>query len=311
MTTGQGGVPVEPTRPSPPRVGLEAAALAQPGGEDPRWVNGFAFQTLDCMAADRFDPCGMAVEDELVIPDNRANVEFVPFAVWAGYRCSPWDSEFDWNRAVTEALLAAQSEQIALELWRGTIAREAGHPNAYLSDDAASDNLTPAAVLDTVKALACLEQYLGECGHGQQGMIHATRQLVSHWNEKGLLRREGARIFTIFDTLVVADGGYDGSGPTAREDDAPEDAGATQFAYATGLITVRLEPMSDKTIPNPAGGDPLVLAPTIIGGPNAQGMDRTTNTAEARAERRAAATWSGCCHAHVEVDLPACGVGGS
>lgn len=308
MATGQGGVPVDPTRPSPPRVGLIQAALTGQVDAEGKWLNGFAFQALDCIEGGAFDPC--AADLELVIPENRANVEFVPFAVWAGYKCSTFTAEFDWTRAVTDALLASESKQVAREFWRGDIARAEGHPNGFLTDDDASDELS-TSTLDPLEALACLEQYLGDCGNGQQGMIHATRQLVTHWANGGALRREGSRIFTIHDTIVVSDGGYDGSGPNARDDDAPEEAGATQFAYATGLVSVRLEPMTPVTLKHPETGETLELVPPLIGGPDASGVDRTTNLAEARAERRAAATWSGCCHAHVEVDLAACGIGGS
>lgn len=307
MATGNRGAVVEPTRPIPAPVGLLASALSPPDSEDERWVNGFAFQALDCIPGGRFDPC--AEDLNLVIPDNADSPDYVPFAVWAGYKCSPWDPVFDWARAVTDALLAIEEEQIAAELWRGDIARAEAHPNRYLTD-VDSDNLSSSA-LAANDALACLEQYLAQCNGGQQGMIHASRQLITLWHFGGALRREGRRIYTIHDTVVVPGTGYDGSGPA--EGAEPEPAGSTQWAYATGPVTVRREPLRDVEVdvPDIGGGRATITVPQVIGGPNWEGIDRATNTTEARAERRAAATWSGCCHAAVEVDVAACGIGGS
>jgi hypothetical protein len=307
VATGNRGATVDPSRPVPPPVGLLPSALSPPDGEDQRWVNGFAFQALDCIPGGRFDPCD---EDlDLQIPGNPENVDYVPFAVWTGFKCSPWDPVLDWARAVTEALLAVEEEQISAEFWRGDIARDASHPNRYLTDPD-SDNLSSSA-LSANDALACLEQYLASCNGGQQGMIHASRQLVTLWQIGGALRREGRRIYTVNDTVVVPGAGYDGSGPA--DGASPEPAAGSQWAYATGLVTVRRESLQDVAIPVPgiAGETATITVPQVIGGPNWEGVDRSTNTIEARAQRLAAATWSGCCHAAVEVDVAACGIGGS
>lgn len=298
------GVSVEPARPSPAPVGLIASALNPPDGDDPRWVNGISFQSLDCISGGRFDPC--ANDTNLVIPENADEVDYMPFGVWAGYKCSPWDPQFEWARAVTDALLADEEYQISRELWRGDIARDAGHPNRYLTDPD-SDDLGNGSPMTANEALACLEQYLGS----QQGMIHATRQLVTLWEIGGALRREGRRIYTIHDTIVVPGGGYDGSGPA--DGASPEPAGATQWAYATDLVTVRREALRDLTldVPNVDGGQVTLQVPQVIGGPNAEGLDRSTNTTEAFAQRVAAATWSGCRHGAVEVSVASCGIGGS
>jgi hypothetical protein len=311
MVTGQGGVPVEPARPSVPRTGLIVSALNQPQGEDARWLNGFSFQALDCLGGGILDPCATGVE--LVIPDNPDQIDFQPFGVWAGYKCSPWDREFDWARAVTDALLATESYQIAHELWRGDLARDSAWPNAYLADSDNSFDLSEfTAPVTPLEALACLEDYIAQCSKNQQGFIHATRGLVIQWANGGALRREGQRTYTVHDTVVVSDGGFDGSGPTGRDEPAPEAAGATQWAYATGPVTVRLEPLAERSFPDPDGGADLIqFVSPVIGGPTAEGMNLQTNTVEVRAQRLAAATWSGCCHAHVEVDFAACGVAGS
>lgn len=306
MATGNRGATVEASRPIPPPVGLIASALAPPDGEDERWVNGFNFQALDCIRGGRFDPC--ATDTNLVIPANPDNVEYVPFGVWAGYKCSPYDPQFDWARAVTDALLADEDNQISKELWRGDIARDADHPNRFLTDPNAV--VIGNAAMGANDALACLEQYLAQCNGGQQGMIHATRQLITLWEIGGALRKEGKRIYTIYDTVVVPAAGYDGSGPA--DGASPEPAGGTQWAYATGLVTVRREPLRDLTLDVPGlDGQVTLQVPQVIGGPNADGLNRSTNTTEAYAQRVAAATWSGCCHGAVEVSVAACGIGGS
>ena len=70
-------------------------------------------------------------------------------------------------------------------------------------------------------------------------------------------------------------------------------AGASQWAYATSLIQIRLGPVN------------------VRGGPNADGVDRSNNTAEVYAERMAAAAWDGCCHLAAEFNVATCGIGGS
>lgn len=276
----------------PPRISLINSAIPGESLADPpgsRWESGYAFQPEACRVSGVTDPCdpdAMTVTDANV-PDE---VEGEPFVVWAGDRCSTFGfSEQDFTGRVERQLLACESYQIAQELWKGTQAKASGWPNRYLASEA-SDVLTSAAE-DVLDALACLEQGLAQCACGQQGMIHATRQVVTHWMANTLVRREGNLLLTAMDTIVVADAGYDGSSPLGAAA-----ANGSIWAYATGPVVVRRGPIEYI----PVGGDWRTATATS-----------TTNVVELRAERMASATWDGCCHLAVEINLGLCGIGGA
>lgn len=292
---------VVPPPAAPPRVGLVASSRVvdrDPLDPEDRWRNGFEFSPESCAQAGVFDPCDSNPDLEIDTPS--ANVEFEPFAVWAGDKCSTFGFlKRDWQGRVRRILEACQSKQIEAEFWSGAQARasEGDWPNRYLahpdSDVLSSgpENLTPA--------LAMLEQGLADCGCGERGMIHAPRQVVSLWDSLNLLRREGNLILTINDTIVVPGAGYDGSGPGqgGGDDPTPTPAGPdSTWVYATGLVDVRL--------------DAVTFIPENLAETLAQATDRSDNTVEVRASRLAAATWDGCCHLAVETNVDLISLGG-
>lgn len=282
--------PVQAQPAAPPRVGLVPQARVV-NERDERWVGGFAYQPEGCAEAGTVDPCASGSK---TISDNAANVEFEPFGVWAGYKCSAHgDIEQDWRGRAERALEACTSKQVEAEFWTGEIAQAMdAAPNRYLASGD-SDVLTDGAV-PVNDALACLEQGLAECGCGSRGMIHATRQIVTLWQAGGALRRDGNQILTVNDTIVVPGAGYDGSGP-----DGQPAADGSVWAYATSLVDVRLSSI-DVLPSNASGLDALMRG----------ALHRGENTVEVRAERLAAATWDGCCHFAVEIDASLCGFGG-
>lgn len=119
-------------------------------------------------------------------------------------------------------------------------------------------------------------------------MIHAPRSIVTLWKNLNLVERQGNLILTINDTIVVPGAGYDGSGP-----DGQPAAANSMWVYGTGLVDVRLGTIE------------------VVGGPNAQGLDRTNNDIIIRASRMAAATFDPCVHLAVEIAASPCGIGGS
>lgn len=259
---------------------INAAPTPDDGGE--RWETGFTFSPDSCGAAGVSDPCNVAARN---IPARPGNEEGEPFIVWAGDKCSSIGFEAqDYAERARRLLEGCQSSQVALELWGGALAIAAGWPNRFLADSSA-DTLTNGQA-DPVDALACLEQALGRCGCGRQGMIHATPQLVTYWVAARVVSREGGQLTTALGTIVVSDGGYPGYGPGGPDDDD------SVWAYATGLVSVRLGPVA------------------VVPGDFTDAVDQTDNTVEYYAERPASATWDGCCHFAVETDLDPCLVGG-
>lgn len=285
--------PVEAPAVTPPRYGLLATVSALQGAEaGPRWQGGIEFEPL-CPASGRRDPCG---GDAMEIPDGTAIVQAVPFEVWAGDKCGTFgyaerDLAARQERART-ALVATRSFQIERELWAGEVAQagdgDGPYPNLRLADGAAALEVNPGSPLDPAPALACLEQQAAEQGSGRRVMIHARPQLVSAWHEAGLLRFEGGLIVTALDSVVVAGAGYPAT--DLNGNDVP----ASQWAVATGLVTVRLGEV--KVFPRPLE----------------QALDAVSarqNDLEVRAIQEAVATWDGCVHTAVEVDLAPCEVG--
>lgn len=278
-----GILPAFPPRPATLSL-VNASNTPDLTGDDSRWPLGFKTAPEGCGDAWVEDPCNVGAR---TVEGRPAWVENQPMNVVAGDRCSSFGfAAEDYEGRARRLLARCQSKQIAAEFWTGTLATTAGWPNQFLTD-LSSDVLTDGGATP-VSALACLEQALAQCGCGDRGMIHATPQLVTHWAALGnsVLRREGGMLLTIHDTIVVSDGGYDGSGPGGTV------AGATQWAYATGMVTVRLGPVS------------------ITPGSFEEALDRADNTVRFFAERPAAATFDGCCHAAAEVALGVCLFGG-
>jgi hypothetical protein len=284
-------------QPRPPALSLLGAALTpdqltEVGAVGQRWQNGWAFQPEACTGGWVEDPC----DPEPRITDDRPGfIEGEPFAVVVPDRCSTKGFlAADYEARARRLLLRKQSKLIAAELWDGDLAAAAGWPNQTLIGAAEvpggaaepPDVLTNGAA-SALGSLACLEQYLAECS-GDRGMIHCTPQLATTWAALGhVLRREGALLLTALDTIVVPDAGYPGSGPGGTP------ASTSQWAYATGMVTVELSPVE-------------ITPPTM-----AEAVDRATNTVEFYAQRLAAVMWDGCCHGAAEVDLPVCLVGGA
>lgn len=275
---------------SPPRftssLGIvESSRAGQEPGDDTRWEQGFSFQPSTCGDGWVEDPCDPGARQPK-ITGREAILDYEPFDVVAGDECSAFGwAEADYEQYARNLLERCESKQIASELWTGTLATAAGWPNLRLATPDA-DNVTngPTPVIDV---LACLEQALAECACGERGMIHASRQLVTHWAGLGplVLRREGGLLLTVHDTVVVSDAGYDGTGPNGETDNV--------WAYATSWVTVKRGPVS--------------ALPGTLG----EALDRTDNTVRFFASRPAAAFWDGCCHFSAESNIAPCAIGGA
>jgi hypothetical protein len=273
-----------------PRFGLLNAAPVVEESTN-RWENGLEFLPEQCADGGVFDPCGASNLDPATC---RELVETQPVALWAGDKRSAMNmtgtngARLDDLRArARRQLVATESFHAAHELWTGTQAAASNWPNQVLADPA-SDVVTNGAGT-TLDALACLEQYLGEAQAGQQGMIHATRQVVTHWVKDYLVTVQGGQLVTALGTVVVPDAGYTGSAP-----DGSPAADGSVWAYATGIVQVRLSPV----MTNPPENDSAAY-------------QVLSNTGVVFAWRLAAMSWDGCAHGAAEIDLDVCRVGGA
>lgn len=247
-----------------------------------RWV-GFSWSPESCGIATPADITGCGAPTPLVVPDSPDIREYEPIGLWAGEKCSPWDRGRDWQGRARRQLQSAQSYQLEREFWTGTLAQAQGYPNAYLAS-AGADTLSGGA-LAPLDALACLEEGIARATAGSRGMIHATPATVTHWANGGALRREGNQILTVLDTIVVPGSGYPGSSPAGVAA-----ANGSVWAYGTEMVDVRL-------------GD-IFFVPEGT----ADSLERRGNTIEQYAWRAAAASWDGCAHVAVELNISACGI---
>lgn len=280
--------PIQPVPVQPPRYGLLVAAGVTPLATD-RWQQGVAWNPEQCGDSGRVAVDCVGNTSTITAERNGEVVEADPFAVWAADECSPFGfGARDWTGRVLRQLEATQSYQIANELWTGDLHTADGLEGGYLTDHATLDDSFEAG--DVVEALGCLEQGLSTCGQGRRGMIHVTPQALVALKAAFAVDLVGSQVLTPLGNIVVADAGYDGSGPGGKPADS-----STQWAYATSMLDVVLEP-SPMLVP----GD-IEQAQAL-----AQALDRSDNTITVYAFKMALYRWDRCCHIAVEIDLPVC-----
>lgn len=284
--------------PSPPVTPAATGLLASAARPDlnvadfpRRWMGGVAFDPDDgCGALPApLDPCETAA-GELDLPVEPGVVRWEPYVLWAGKTCSTLgqDALAEAGAVARRRLIGSRSAQLERELWEGARAQASGWDNRFFTDGTA-DNLTEAGSAPLTHGLACLQQYLGDVLQGRRGMIHATRQVVTHWTTLNLLRREGDVIYDLFNNVIVPGAGYRGAGP-----DGQAAADGAVWAYATGVVTVLLDEEGLK-----------------VDGSSVQTVDRDTNVYEVRAQQIGLALWDGCALGAVSLDVDLCDVGGS
>lgn len=271
---------------TPPVYGLLAAVpRADNAVLAARWQNGIVFQP-DACASGGVVSLGCRGNTAALAASNRVPlVDADPFVVWTADRCSTLAFQReDYEGRARRALAASESYWVAHEFWTGDLAQVDSLSNSWLTS-IDSDVLTSGAQ-QPIDALGCLEQGLGQCGQGRRGLIHMTPQALVHLAVLGAVRLEGGYWLTPTGNIVVADAGYDGSGPDNQAVNL-----ASQWMYATSMIRVLL---SAPEVP------PL----------SAQVIDRSVNTVVIYAQRLVIIQWDQCCHLAAETSIAQCAFGG-
>jgi hypothetical protein len=275
-------VVVAPPPATAPAHNLVTSALPQPSGEGDRWQMGFESCPEGCVTIASWypgcpvtgGPPGAGLKSDATPPPDV--VPYTPFMLETPVECCSYGFKSqDYEGRARRQLEAGTPKGLEREFWTGELVPD----NPHLASSGAV--VVPGGPFDPIKALARLNQAIADCSLGGRGMIHATPYLVSIWvHQFGALDEEGPRLVTkVMKNVVVAGTGYPGTGPTGQA------AGGTQWAYATGMVQVRL-------------GDVVVIPDTM-----AEALDRLSNTVNYRAERVAAASWDTCCHFAVEVSV--------
>lgn len=270
-----------------PASGLLATLPVRPFDEGAlRWATslGWAIES-SCPTGRSVDPC--AVGQATYEP--RGSVSGRAWAVEVAERCSTLSTgEEEAEARVRVQLAAVSSKLVAEELLKGTVARAAGWPNRYLAH--VESDLLGTVAMAPADALACLEEAIARLTPDGRGVIHASRQIATAWAASTLVvSTGGGSLRTVLGTPVVADAGYDGTGPQTVPGGPPTPpADGAVWAYATSPMEVLLGPVE-------------VL----------RYVDRASNDVTAVARRLVAVAWDPCCHAAVKINLPLCGTGGS
>lgn len=223
---------------APYAVSIEQNDVLDPGS---RWTLGYRLVG---------DPCfdGAIVESNCIpnlgtgVPDQPFlnTAAGVPFEIHSSVKCStfgldPETAYSEFRERAVRSMLACQWSRVAYRLWTGQ--NTVGVPNAatqYLAGPG-STNLTPiAGPANVVEAIATLEEAASKCSCGQI-VIHVPMKLVSYLAKESLIVAMGDTLWTYGGTQIIADPGYDGSGPGGVPATAND-----LWIYATSRITARL-----------------------------------------------------------------------
>ena len=271
MFANTAGVPA-----APPVSGLVASAGPPPTID--RWESGLAWIPERCASTYQLVP--ICDEPTVEYEAPRAGAAYYqPVGLRIADQCSTMGGPADIER-IRRVAEAQTPFAIARELWDGELTQADEYTvggslvsNAYLASSAAEEVGTGAA--EARVAIGRLEQAALETTHGQPVMLHVPVAVLPQLH--GHVRTVGSTLVTLAGNVLVADGGYPGTGP------AGEPAGATVWAYATSPVTVLTTPL------------------VVIEDPDA--VDPQTNTRTVWAQRVFAATFDPCVHLATEITL--------
>jgi hypothetical protein len=289
MTTG-----VFPATGVKPAAGglLDAASVTEHTDSWASWTNGvFGFDTILC-------PTRLVLADYCtnidkgIIAETDANVPDVwPFGIITEYECTTLGMKLAERKRI--ALLQNElgtQKALERELWTADISHASNHLEQPFLADPNHFDVTPVAGAVPVKiGIAALEQALGDCGLGTQGVIHMSRSAASIATQNGTITWENNKLVTGLHTPVVAGVGYtgqEGAPPAQTPIPAPTPPApmvASQILVATGPVAVHLGP--SEIIEN---GAILNIADNVL---------------TVVAARPAAVYYDGCCTFAVSVDL--------
>lgn len=270
MFTPAPGVPA-----APPAFGLVASA------ERPSvagWEDGLAWIPERCGTT--YQIVSRCAEPDPYEKPRPGAAYYQPWQLRFADECSTLAGRPDVDRV--RRLVEAQTPfVVARELWTG----EASAADPYIVGSETVSNAALATVAADVvgdtpaSALAGigrLEQAALEESHGQQIYLHVPVLLLPQVQE--YLYRVGTTLYTQAGSVVIADGGYPGTGP---EGELVDD---TAWVYATAPVAVFLSPVE-------IDDDDAVI------------VDRDTNTRTVWGHRMAAATFDPCVHLATEITL--------
>lgn len=280
--------PINGAKVEPAKFGLlNSETLVTLEGKEEEWASGAYIESIACNVDTRVvELCDPSHVAEITAAGDRF-VQVAPFFIQTEYACSTFGFEAnDYFAKAVQAMELCQGKAVEHELWTGELAQQDigvgfegdGNPNRYLASLSAVSVAASGTPLRPAHGLALLEKALGDCGCGARGFIHSTRDVASSLRK--YLKPRGDVLETTLGTGYIAGSGYTGSGPNGE---VP--AGSLRWMYATGQVSVGLGKV--ETTPDT----------------RSESIDTRTNSVVVTAQRPAIATWDGCCHYAVLVDL--------
>lgn len=267
----------------------EFAEQSPPDGNVPEarraWhrVGGVSYEQRPCSGGGTYDPCD---PDPVEVTSLGDPVYVAGFPIKVGSACSALDgyTVARLPELVADLLWVRQHYIAGREFWTGEQAQASGWDNPYLQN--AATVTTVGYSLSTCGGLAALEDAIGNECSGGAAVIHASPALATAWARDFQVQRVGDVLYTTAQgTPVISGPGYLGTGPDYT--DPTEESAGTTWAYATGLLDVR-------------------LGPAVRSEPIATNIDKDTNKVTVWGERLAQISWDGCCHLAVQIDLGDC-----
>lgn len=286
--------PHEPILSPPARPPVQGLIATLPVATDPTLRSGWAFQPEGCAGGGlvSIDCTGsVASRSTSFGPDQ---VDGDPVMVYAFDKCSSFGfAARDWQGRARRSLAATRSFQLAKELWSGAVASADSLDNRYLAGSGLWSDTVTSGPTDVVTALADVESALGTCGAGRQGLIHVTTQAIVKMAAANVITRSGSTWVSTNGHLVIADAGYDGSGPGGVA------ASSSQWIYGTSMMRIREGPVEVRP---ESMDDARSLA---------EALNHSTNTVIVWAQQAMALEWDWCCHIAAEISLPVALIGGA
>ncbi|SHL53039.1 hypothetical protein SAMN05443637_13512 [Pseudonocardia thermophila] len=274
--------PVPGVPAAPPAFGLVASAERPDPAQLPNWELGLVWVPERCATEYRLAPACVAADPADYRPPRPAEaVYYRPVDLQLAEECSTLSGPVDEARL--RRIAEAQTPfAVARELWSGAGTQAdpfdspagSSQTNPYLASAAATEvSGSPAASVRL--GIGLLEQAAMEAAAGQQVFLHVPVMMLPQLGE--YVYRVGQVLYTLAGNVVIADGGYEGTGPSG------EPVGATAWAYATSPVSVLMSPLE------------------ITSGP--ESIDHATNTRTAWASRVVAALFDPCVHLAIEIEL--------
>jgi hypothetical protein len=267
---------------APPTSGLVAAAVRPDPASLPRWEQGLAWVPERCGTSYQLAPWCAEPDDGAYTRPRAGGAYYRPVEHRHADECSTLGGPLDEAR-VRRVAEAQSPFVIARELWTGTATIADPHQlddgadatNAYLAS--ADADVIGSGGADPLVGFGRLEQAALETSHGQQVYLHVPVLLLPLLRDV-VMARVGSQLLTTAGNVLVADGGYPGTGPTGQA------VGATAWAYATSPVQV-------------------ITSPWVIDPNDVSRVDRATNTRTTWASRIFAATFDPCVHLATEITL--------